>query len=155
MIHNDIANAGIIRRSKTNMLQSLPQFTRAMPGAEDGKTLFTVILRDITDRVRADSLLARSEARLRGIRDSAMDANITIDESQLVLDYQLLGGTGVDVLHAVHPKAPSVIFVVLTNHANPQYRRLCLEAGANWFLDKSTEFRKIKGVIAGLASVSE
>jgi hypothetical protein len=44
---------------------------------------------------------------------------------------------------------------VLTNHANPQYRRLCLEAGANWFFDKSTEFRKIKGVISGLASVSE
>jgi DNA-binding NarL/FixJ family response regulator len=39
----------------------------------------------------------------------------------------------------------------LTNHATPQYRRLCLEAGARWFLDKSTEFRKIKEVIAGLA----
>jgi PAS domain S-box-containing protein len=52
---------------------------------EDGKTLFTVILRDITDRVRADSLLARSEARLRGILDSAMDAIITIDESQHIV----------------------------------------------------------------------
>jgi DNA-binding NarL/FixJ family response regulator len=73
----------------------------------------------------------------------------------VVLDYQLLGGTCIDVLHAVHPKAPSVVFLVLTNHANPQYRRVCLEAGANWFFDKSTEFRKIKGVISGLASVSE
>src|ERR1700737_4924803 len=69
----------------------------------------------------------------------------------VVLDYQLLGGTGVDVLHAVHPKAPEIVFVVLTNHANEQYRRRCLNAGASWFLDKSTEFKKIRNVIAGLA----
>ena len=52
---------------------------------EDGKKLFTVILRDITERVRAESLLARSEARLRGILDSAMDAIITVDESQHIV----------------------------------------------------------------------
>lgn len=73
----------------------------------------------------------------------------------VVLDYQLLGGTGVDVINAVHSKAPDLVFVVLTNHANPKYRRLCLEAGASWFLDKSTEFRKIKEVITGLAPVAE
>jgi DNA-binding NarL/FixJ family response regulator len=67
----------------------------------------------------------------------------------------LLGGTGVDVMHAVRPKAPGIVFVVLTNHADPKYRRICLEAGASWFFDKSTEFRKIKDVIAGLARVSE
>ena len=52
---------------------------------ENGRKLFTVILRDITERVRADTLLARSESRLRGILDSAMDAIITIDESQRVV----------------------------------------------------------------------
>jgi len=52
---------------------------------EDGRKLFTVILRDITERVRAESLLARSEARLRGILDSAMDAIITVDEGQHIL----------------------------------------------------------------------
>ena len=96
-------------------------------------------------------------AAVVGFADTPSDAIAGILNTRpdcVVLDYQLLGGTGVDVLHAVHPKAPSVVFVVLTNHANPQYRRLCQEAGANWFLDKSTEFRKIKGVIAGLASVS-
>jgi two-component system response regulator DevR len=96
-------------------------------------------------------------AAVVGFADTPSDAIAGILNTRpdcVVLDYQLLGGTCVDVLHAVHSKAPSVVFVVLTNHANPQYRRLCLKAGANWFFDKSTEFRKIKGVISGLVSVS-
>lgn len=46
---------------------------------------FTVILRDVSERVRAEALLSRSEGRLRGILDSAMDAIITIDETQHVV----------------------------------------------------------------------
>jgi two-component system response regulator DevR len=66
----------------------------------------------------------------------------------VVLDFQLIGGTGVDVLRAVHPAHPEIGFVVLTNHPNAQYRRLCQAAGADWFLDKSVEFGKLKEVVA-------
>jgi len=52
---------------------------------EDGRKLYTVILRDVTERVRGERLLARSEARLRGILDSAMDAIITVDSRQRVV----------------------------------------------------------------------
>lgn len=52
---------------------------------EGGQKLYTVILRDITDRAIAEGSLARSEARLRGILDSAMDAIITVDERQHVV----------------------------------------------------------------------
>jgi len=52
---------------------------------DGGHKLLTVILRDITERLRAESLLERSEARLRGILDSAMDAIITVDEAQHVV----------------------------------------------------------------------
>ena len=53
--------------------------------SEDGPKLFTVILRDITERTRAEKLLARSEERLRSILDSAMDAIITVDESEHIV----------------------------------------------------------------------
>ena len=52
---------------------------------EGGRKVFTVILRDITERLRAERLLERSEARLRGILDSAMDAIITVDAKQHVV----------------------------------------------------------------------
>ena len=66
----------------------------------------------------------------------------------VVLDYQLDGGTAVDVLRGVHASVSETVFLVLTNHANPQYRRICLEAGARYFFDKSLEFGKVRDVVA-------
>ena len=65
----------------------------------------------------------------------------------VVLDYQLHGGTAVDVLRTVHAQLPQTVFLVLTNHANPQYRRICLDAGASFFFDKSLEFGKVRDVV--------
>ena len=55
---------------------------------------------------------------------------------------------GVCVMRAVRPASPEIGFIVLTNHANAQYRRLCQAAGADWFLDKSAEFGRLKEVVA-------
>jgi hypothetical protein len=52
---------------------------------EDGHKLLTVILRDVTERVGSAAALERSESRLRGILESAMDAIITVDENQHIV----------------------------------------------------------------------
>ena len=70
----------------------------------------------------------------------------------VLLDYQLEGGTGVDVLRAVCPQSPHIEFIVLTNHATDQHRRACLDAGARFFLDKSSEFGFIRTAIAEIDS---
>lgn len=70
----------------------------------------------------------------------------------VVLDFQLTGGTAIEVLREVRLKAPEIVFIVLTNHPTAQHRRACMEAGASYFFDKSIEFGRIKNVIAGLVS---
>ncbi len=56
----------------------------------------------------------------------------------LILDMAMPGGGGFDVLQAVK-QLPSVpLVIVLTNH--PAYRQKSLDAGADYFFDKSAEF---------------
>ena len=52
----------------------------------EGK-LFTVILRDVTHRVRAEQEQARLAQRLSGLLDSAMDGIVTVDERQHIVLY--------------------------------------------------------------------
>jgi DNA-binding NarL/FixJ family response regulator len=60
-----------------------------------------------------------------------------------ILDLQMPGGTGLDVLRAVRQTHPALCVLICTNFPYPQYREECIAAGANFFLDKSAEFDKI------------
>jgi len=85
--------------------------------------------------------------------DDAIAGILQTKPNYVVLDYQLDGGTAIDVLHGLHASLPDTVFVVLTNHANPQYRRICLAAGASYFFDKSLEFDKVRDVVAAATPV--
>jgi len=69
----------------------------------------------------------------------------------LVLDLHMPGGTGLDVLRAIRPVRPGIHVLVFTNYPQDEYRRECLTAGAEYFLDKSTEFEKIPSILRELA----
>lgn len=77
---------------------------------------------------------------------------LALRPDSVLLDLDLKGTSGMQVLHAIHGQAPAIVFVVLTNHSEPQYRRACAQAGAAYFLDKSTEFDRVKHVIAEIAA---
>lgn len=65
----------------------------------------------------------------------------------VILDYRMPHGTGVDVLEGIKPNCVPAIVIILTNYPYPQYRQRCLEAGAHFFFDKSTEFEKVRDVL--------
>jgi DNA-binding NarL/FixJ family response regulator len=68
----------------------------------------------------------------------------------VILDIQMPDGTGMDVLKAIEDYRYSSTVIILTNHPYPGYRKSYLEAGANYFFDKSTEFKKVKELFNNL-----
>jgi two-component system OmpR family response regulator len=64
----------------------------------------------------------------------------------VILAVHMFRGSGIEVARAVRRELPSSVIVMLTNSAYPQYRRECLQAGADYFLDKSIEFEKINTI---------
>lgn len=69
----------------------------------------------------------------------------------VILDIRLPGRSGVEILRDLKKEEPSPLVIILTNYPYPQYRKQCNEAGADYFLNKSTEFNKIAQVLQGLA----
>jgi DNA-binding NarL/FixJ family response regulator len=57
----------------------------------------------------------------------------------VILDIQMPGGSGIDVLRSLKQNHPAMIAIMLTNHPYPQYQRRCAELGADFFLSKSTD----------------
>lgn len=83
----------------------------------------------------------------------AVDGILAKRPDSVLLDLNLAaGGSGMQVLREVRQRAPEIVFVVLTNHAEAQYRRACDRAGAAYFIDKSTEFERVRDVIARIAA---
>jgi DNA-binding NarL/FixJ family response regulator len=107
-------------------------------------------------RVRlAEMVSAMSGMHLVGEAASATEAIAGIKRTQpdsVLLDLNLMGRTGLDVLRAIRPHSPRIVFVVLTNHSEPQYRQACMEAGAAYFLDKTSELGCVSAVLAEIAA---
>ncbi len=72
----------------------------------------------------------------------------------VILDIRMPGGNGIEVLENIKKNNYAPTTIILTNYPYPQYRKKCMEAGADYFFDKSTEFNKIIEVIKKLIQES-
>ncbi len=78
-----------------------------------------------------------------GQPDAALEAILRLRPNIVLLDIQLLGGEGLQVLQGIKNQVPRPIVIVLTNYPSPEFRNKYLHSGADYFLDKSTEFHKL------------
>ena len=80
----------------------------------------------------------------------AIEAIKTLRPSVVVLDISMPGGSGLVVLQALQDIKPSPLIIVLTNFSHEAYRTKCLQLGADYFFDKSTEFEEVKYILERL-----
>lgn len=84
-----------------------------------------------------------------GTPQGAIDGILRTRPDVVVLDAQLEGGSGLEVLDAVRRVAPEIAFIVFSNNSGPAYRKLYLAAGAAAYLDKNSEFDQLARAVAG------
>jgi len=72
----------------------------------------------------------------------------------VILDIRMPGGNGIDVLEKIKKDKPSTVVIIFTNYPYPQYRKKCMDLGADYFFDKSTEFEKVTEVFRNLMGYS-
>ncbi len=83
-----------------------------------------------------------------------IDQILALRPDVVVLDVQLQGGSGLQVLRTVRRVAPDVAFVVFSNNSASAYRIRYLREGAVRFLDKSSESGDLVQAVAQAARPS-
>jgi DNA-binding NarL/FixJ family response regulator len=88
-----------------------------------------------------------------GQAENVADAIRSIENLQpdvVILDILMPGGSGIDVLRHIKQNGVGPMVIILTNYPFPGYRQKCLQAGADFFLDKSIEFDQIPTLVKQL-----
>ena len=100
-----------------------------------------------------DLLKDVSGVEVVGEAGDPLEAVLSIGQTKpdaVILDLQMPGGSGLDMLQAIRQRQPGVQVLICTNVPYPQYRDECIAAGANYFLDKSADFEKIPAIFREL-----
>jgi len=69
----------------------------------------------------------------------------------VILDIQMPGGSGIEVLKHIKKVQPATVVIMLTNYPYLQYRQKCMDEGADFFFDKTIEFENAIEVCKRLA----
>ncbi|HET9664639.1 MAG TPA: response regulator transcription factor [Burkholderiales bacterium] len=69
-----------------------------------------------------------------------------------ILDIQLASGSGIDALAEAKRWQPGLRAIILTNYATPQHEKAAVDAGAEYFLDKSADFEKIAEILQSMSA---
>jgi DNA-binding NarL/FixJ family response regulator len=72
----------------------------------------------------------------------------------VILDIRMPTGSGIEVLRNIKQRDHAPAVIMLTNYHYPQYRKRCLDAGADFFFDKASDFHKVVEVLKQMAQDS-
>ena len=102
----------------------------------------SVVIRQRLKRMLSDVHQVQVIGEAGGVQE-ATDAIFEQKPDVVLLDIHLFNGSGIDVLQSLKKAMPTLAVIILTDYPFPQYRQKCIEAGADFFFVKSTEFDRV------------
>lgn len=82
--------------------------------------------------------------------EAAVNGILATRPDVALLDISLAEGSGIDVLETVRRTLPDLRGIMLTNYVTPQHLKAAADAGALFFLDKSSDFERIPEILEQL-----
>ena len=120
------------------------------------KTPFNILIADDSVLLRKRLIALLNENNWKGRIFESGDVPTTLAALKkhhprvIILDLNMPGGGGYKALKQIKSEEQSPVVIVFTNYPQSVYREHCRAAGAEYFLDKSSEFRLIPGLLAGI-----
>lgn len=114
--------------------------------ADDSSEIRKRIIAMLSDLVERIEMIGEAE----NVQD-AINSIHEFDPDVVILDIRMPGGSGIDVLKKIRKKNEVPVIIILTNYPHSQYRKKCMEAGADFFFDKSRDFEEIVKVVSGIS----
>jgi DNA-binding NarL/FixJ family response regulator len=90
-----------------------------------------------------------------GDAQEALESIRRLRPDVVILDIRMPKGNGIGVLVQIKDEPSPPIVIMFTAFPYPQYRRKCLEAGADYFFDKATEFERVTNLLETLLTDME
>jgi DNA-binding NarL/FixJ family response regulator len=109
----------------------------------DDSSLIRDRIGNILKSINHNSMLYQAEngiEALKIIREKTPDLAI--------LDIRMPEMSGIEVLKKIRELKIKTRICILTNYPYPQYRKRCIEEGADYFLDKNIDFMQICDIIS-------
>ena len=103
----------------------------------------------IGSRLRA-LLMPFENISIIGHAENFKEASAIIDTMHpdvILLDIEMPDKSGIDLLTEIRLMHSQAKVIMCTNYVNPYSKNLCLQLGADYFLDKSNEFEKIPSLL--------
>ncbi|OGV40732.1 MAG: hypothetical protein A2X46_04050 [Lentisphaerae bacterium GWF2_57_35] len=122
------------------------------------RSLFKVMIVDDSDAIRERllnmlraipgiGLLAQAHSCIQALQ---LMAEVSPDVA--ILDIHMPGKSGIALLEEIKRQPPYPTVIVLTNYPYIEYRFRCINAGADYFFEKSAEFEQVVEVVGDLAA---
>ncbi len=104
----------------------------------DDSEILRVRLIDMLSEIEGIEIVGQAQESLEAI-ESIQELNPHV----VILDIRIPRINGIKVLEALKKDDGSPTVIMFTNYPYPQYRKRCMDSGADFFFDKSTEFEKL------------